>query len=315
MKIVTNQTSNMSASTPVNVFSGLNNTSYSGLVSSVNEYNNESELPKIGVSQAFFIMTGIIGVLSNGFAIHVLCYSKTLRRQFVNIFLINQSIADFLASLFIICESYMIWDSKLITTESSLQDQYCRWWASEMALWTSLWASTGNLVVINIERYVSVVHPIFYKTVLNQKHIAIIISIVWLQGVFGSVPIGYMTSYVDDYGWCVTWSKWPHESGGIIYGTFAFVFNYLFAVIIMIGVYFAMFSFLQKRSKVTVVTGSSSTAESSHFNSRQARDAKVQRNLIKTLLIVSLWFFVCWTPNKVSNGHVIDIFLNLSQPF
>ena len=54
------------------------------------------------VTIAIFICLGIIGCLGNGFVLYIFSSSEKLRQSIVNIYLINQSSIDFMASLMFI---------------------------------------------------------------------------------------------------------------------------------------------------------------------------------------------------------------------
>ena len=54
------------------------------------------------VTIVIFICLGIIGCLGNGLVLIIFCSSQKLRKSIVNIFLINQSAIDLMASLMLI---------------------------------------------------------------------------------------------------------------------------------------------------------------------------------------------------------------------
>ena len=58
--------------------------------------SNTGENP---VTVAIFVCLGIIGCLGNGFVLVIFCTSRKLRNSIVNIYLINQSAIDLMASL------------------------------------------------------------------------------------------------------------------------------------------------------------------------------------------------------------------------
>ena len=60
---------------------------------------NTGEKP---VTIAIFVCLGLIGCLGNGFVLLIFCSSEKLRQSIVNIYLINQSAIDLMASLTLI---------------------------------------------------------------------------------------------------------------------------------------------------------------------------------------------------------------------
>ena len=63
---------------------------------------NASNTGENPVTTAIFICLGIIGCLGNGFVLVIFCSSEKLRQSIVNIYLINQSAIDLMASLMFI---------------------------------------------------------------------------------------------------------------------------------------------------------------------------------------------------------------------
>ena len=73
--------------------------------SSVSTNFTEENISSAGekpVTVAIFICLGIIGCLGNGFVLVIFCSSEKLRQSIVNIYLMNQSAIDLMASLMII---------------------------------------------------------------------------------------------------------------------------------------------------------------------------------------------------------------------
>ena len=54
---------------------------------------------------AIYVCLGIVGCAGNGLVLFVFCSSEKLRTSIVNIYLINQSCIDFMASVFLIASS------------------------------------------------------------------------------------------------------------------------------------------------------------------------------------------------------------------
>ena len=80
--------------------STININNHSGYTQQTEEIvSNTGEKP---VTIAIFVCLGIIGFLGNGFVLYVFSSSEKLRKSIVNIYLINQSAIDLMASLMII---------------------------------------------------------------------------------------------------------------------------------------------------------------------------------------------------------------------
>ena len=64
--------------------------------------DNTSNTGEKPVTIAIFVCLGLIGCLGNGFVLLIFCSSEKLRQSIVNIYLINQSAIDLMASLTLI---------------------------------------------------------------------------------------------------------------------------------------------------------------------------------------------------------------------
>ena len=78
--------------------------------------SNTGENP---VTIAIFVCLGLIGCLGNGFVLYVFCSSQRLRKSIVNIYLINQSAIDLMASLMIMVTAKGVTKSSGWSTEST----------------------------------------------------------------------------------------------------------------------------------------------------------------------------------------------------
>ncbi len=127
--------------------------------------------------------SGVVGLIGNLFTLIILSSSATLRHKPFNMILISQSILDAINSAITIATA---WDIVFLQTpghtgiagkehfhasQSNLAIQVsrvtisfsgilkCYLWDSKHQLWTFLICSTWNLVVLNIERWISILHP------------------------------------------------------------------------------------------------------------------------------------------------------------
>ena len=94
---------------------------YITIVSSTQHTISKSVLPEFDINMAVFVITGLIGVVSNGLTIYVFSSSESMRKEFVNILLLHQSVVDFISSWFIIAQAYAVWDAKLVSDDRMAQ--------------------------------------------------------------------------------------------------------------------------------------------------------------------------------------------------
>ncbi len=64
-----------------------------------------------------------------------------------------------------------------------LADVYCIFLPGKMLYWTPVLVSTLHLIWINIERYISIMHPIFHHIYITRKMIIKVMVVIWAFGI------------------------------------------------------------------------------------------------------------------------------------
>jgi hypothetical protein len=80
----------------------------------------------------------------------------------MNVLIVNQSCIDTLAALLLILV-YATPKKMILDSNRVVDVLYCRLWYNRVLLWAAMFASSGGLMIITIERYLAVLHPIVYK--------------------------------------------------------------------------------------------------------------------------------------------------------
>lgn len=268
--------------------------------------NSESETDTLYfVSLAIFSLIGAVGIIGNVFVLFVVFAVKELR-SFTNIFLINQSFIDALVSLFLF--------GNFVVPPLPLPDQkwsgifICCIWNSAYIFWGTTIASTYNLVMLSLERYFAVIHPVAYRSKFTYR-VAVAVAVApWIIG----------------YGFEIHWAAANHFTNGqctiqyansivpILTGCLAFIVEFLLPVILMAFVYVRIWKSL--RLRVGDRPTNSSTAmttvsiDGNTNNRRNTQDQptgsnyrdKARDNVIKTLFIVCITYTICWAPNQIT---------------
>lgn len=254
----------------------------------------------VGATAIIYIVIGILGIFDNGLVVVTILSSKSMRGKVCNMLILNQTILDLAASMFLVV------NCPPIAAQSSpagiLGEIYCRLWVSNYFLWVSLCGSTFNLVAITIERYFEVVHPLTYKNYFNARSVRIIIASVWTLALAYLLVSNVYPSTTRD-GVCINRAAFPSHEVATAVSITTFLLTFAIPVIIMIICYSRMI--LALRSKVDPNKQNLSEAE----RRREEKMARVRRNLLKTMITVAVAFFACWVLNQM-----LFLLFNLGVP-
>ncbi|XP_072178657.1 galanin receptor 2a-like [Diadema setosum] len=268
-----------------------------------------------------FTILGIVGILGNVLVLAVISLLKELR-TFMNILIANQSLIDLITSLLV----FLHWLSEVPVNEENKVRAFmaCTVINSKYLFWSAIVSSTFNLVVLTLERYLAVMHPIKYKRATMKRRTIIVVALApWLLG-FGFQT--YSTIPIRAEGTaCITKIS---DRALIALGVISFFVQYLFPLLVMIFVYVRLVMSLRNRVAhfnapgiALRMSGCGSHAQSDKDYTRAPlgqnalplnvaaggrgavripnyRD-RARKNIVKTLLIVSVTFAVCWTPNQI----------------
>ena len=227
-----------------------------------------------------------LGILGNLIVIVVISKSSKMRKTFANILILNQSCIDFIASLLVILST---------TTRTSVRDLsgisgdlFCKLWLSDLPLWALLTASSYALLVLTVERYVAIVHPIFHHNVVSKRKVYLLAGSAWLTG-----PIVIMCLLIPTSGVigcrCRVLSIFPSD----VWKGFCGVMMFVCAYLIPMSVYITCYSkiFLCIRNRVVPQTEVVS-------NEAVSQKARSRRNVLKTLVIIVVCYIICNSWNQ-----------------
>ncbi|KAM9710633.1 uncharacterized protein ACNS7B_024484 [Menidia menidia] len=197
-----------------------------------------------------------------------------------NLLLLSLAVSDFLVGLF------LIFQIMLIDGCWFLGDIMCTLYQYLAYIVTS--ASIGTMVVISMDRYVAICHPLHYSTKVTQKRVKICVYVCWICSVvFQSLILKDNLKEPGKFNSCL--------------GECAFVINYIAGYIDMI------FSFLLPITvivvlylRVFVVAVSQARAMRSHIAATHLQSSvtvnKSELKAARTLGIVVLVFLLCMCP-------------------
>ncbi len=242
------------------------------------------------IMAAVNIIFGVFGMLGNALVLFVLFRYTNMRTKVTNLFIINQSILDFLTATFLFFTTIFPADGRVYNTLSD--DVYCRIWVGRIPLWMFLHMSTFNLVALTLERYFSVVHPILHKMSFTRSKAIIAIVAVWVIGLIWDIAGSVSTAKIED-GQCKQF-LYPNAQVQQAVGLLGIFIVYFIPIFILIFCYSRMAYTLTKNMKKVAPAATKKDGQQKD-DSPQARG---KRNVIRTFAIVSTVFILCVSWNQ-----------------
>ena len=232
-----------------------------------------------------FLIIGIIGVLSNLFVIIVLSSSVKIRHKLVNTLIIHQSVVDMLASIALIGTTHLD-GSQPHGLKGTLANLYCFF---AMALvWTLMNISSFSLLFLNIERYISIVFPIYHHTNVTRRKILMFLPIVWVLGILEQTLNGLGLS--ASKGTCeLSYSSFRAKifvSMGIVF----VVVHFFLPVLLVLFLY----GHMMIRLKTSIKSKGDAAADR-----RNHIMEKAKKNVFKTMVLITICYAVCYVFNSI----------------
>ena len=262
--------------------------------------HNDTVLSRVIFS--ILIVVFIVGFLVNTLAVTVILASRSLRRQWTNLFVASLNICDIGVILFVVP----------LRIDNVLHDGFCfdihvcRLFNIADSIFHS--CSISHLFVMAIERFIAVRLPFVYQRYFNHNTTIKIICATWLYSI----------------GWGVAGSlKWNPQNGAIqsssfidenfkrtclvdnTYGMMAIVFViYIIPLIIMAVLYALILKTALEQQKLISSLAPSYLRQDDHATQKRKQEVSAS----KTVAVIYGAFALCWLPN-----FIIIIIVQLCQ--
>jgi len=237
--------------------------------------------------QCAVVIVGVVGAAANSLIIYAMIASKQHKKKLL---IFNQNVSDLCSCLLlIITYALKLCNIRLIGT---LGYWLCMVLLSENLLWCSVDASVINLMSISVERYLKVVRPAWGKKLLRNWVIYSTVAFAWIGSVIYNMILSYSTSGIID-GVCYPTIIWKSQAVAVIYTIWYFVSFIVLVAFINVFCYGRILVVIRRQAKVMARhsgPGSSTTQTQSHH---------IQSNLIQTMILVSAFYIISWTPTKL----------------
>lgn len=180
-------------------------------------------------------------------------------------------------------------------------------------------ASIMTLTFVSLERFIAIVYPLKYETLITPKRVKFVIGYIWLQAALcaSSTFIFAKFTFLKFESICtVDWGR------NIAYTlVFAIVFLYVpFLVTVFLYCVILQTAIKQRRRIEVIKVGEITTAESGSKRSAKnglnsaKKTAKEHKATVMIALVVGT-FFICWFPHSIGVFCLLDPKCNFNDSF
>ncbi|XP_070532350.1 tachykinin-like peptides receptor 86C [Ptychodera flava] len=247
------------------------------------------------------LILGVVGTTGNAVVI-IVVLSTPKMKTLTNYFIINLAVADFITSVLLVFNRFLLKAVTIPIPDGIAGEIYCRLYFSAPFFWFSVNASSFGLVLVTLERYFAIVHPLSYEKYCTTERASVVIATSW-----GCMfALQFSTLAFQDYhdGRClvaVYLSQWLAPLIGVLY----FLITYFVPVCVMIWAYFRILRSLRQSTE-------NSSRPASDNQQRTKALLKARKRVVCMLLLVMAAFLACWTPDSLlflvyNFGVVIDL--------
>ena len=251
-----------------------------------------TETPSVSSNGLFYfqcavIIIGLVGTAGNALILYALVVSKQHKKH---VLIVNQNFID----LFTCFSQIIIIVVELCNIQLTGASGY--WWCilvlSENPAWWGTNVSILNLAIITIDRYLKVVHHTWSKRLLRPWVINSAMTFAWFVGIVANTPFMFATSGVIN-GACYAWVLYESNVARTASMIWYIVSFYFIILITFIFCYGRILIVVHRQARVMA---SHSTQGS---NTSQTQSHHIQTNVIKTMILVSVFYAILWLPANV----------------
>ena len=141
---------------------------------------------------------------------------------------------------------------------------------------------------LNIERYISIIFPIFHHTKVTRKRVLFCLPIVWILGLFEVCLIGSGVVSVD--GACNRGSSSYHFQVFWLTMNSYIILHFFLPILLVLILYGHMIVHIRKNSDLKRDVGS---------EKREDIMEKAKKNIFKTMLLITICYAICYAFNSI----------------
>ena len=232
-------------------------------------------------------VSSLLGIVGNGIVI-VVVYQRIASSRSTDGLIGALAVSDFLTSAFL----FPIPWAKSVPG-NILGHLYCKLLYPSFCLWFCITASTYVLSALCVERYLAVVHPLYFNRVVTKRKVSLSIFVMWICAFLQCCYTLFTFVYDHTIGYCVDTIGWGLGRDITAYSVIiARLFLPVMAMLI-----------------TQILIARSLHRQAQHFkemtgklrdNSTPSFHVVARNRVIKMMLIVVIVYVITWTPNQIA---------------
>lgn len=236
----------------------------------------------LAVSVIFGIVV-LIGFLGNLLVI-IVVWSNTQMQNTTNILIVSLAFADL--SFIIFCVPFTA--AKYVMSTWPFGDVWCK--ISSYLMYVCAFASVYTLVLMSLDRYLAVVHPITSMKIRTTRNANILVILTWIVILGANLPAAFHFHYFEYpfYDFNRSTCILAEDMNSVVAQRFHACF-FGFGYVLPLTLICVLYGFMLKRLLYGVVPGGSQRAES----------IRSKKRVTKMIIIVVGIFALCWLPIQI----------------
>lgn len=187
--------------------------------------------------QIICLVVGVFGLVANSFVMFVLSYFNHIAKNATNKFIFNQTLIDAVCCLALVSYVLVKWFGVSNGVGSGASGWIrCLLIDSSAPVVSSANASQIGLVIITVERYAMIVHPVGHRKHFRSWMIHLGLVIPWVGGLCLIIIPNWSTTRVVG-GQCLTLKFWPTAAMFTSYTVVLFVLQFVIILAILVFCY------------------------------------------------------------------------------
>lgn len=226
----------------------------------------------------YLLTVVVVGTLGNILVICSILHANRLYKH-GNVFVVNLAIVDL-----VVTGLYMpTMVANVIRTQQAIPGAMCD--VAAFLIFLTCTCSINNLALIAVNRYFSIIHAQKYQKVFSRNMMIIFAFGTWVWSFLLGIPLitGWSALRFDPKMMLCSWD----DEFSISYNIFATTFAIIIPGIVTATCYILLFRAVKSKNMMRKVRASVNSQKSS---------TKKEMNLLKTLLITVVIFFLSWSP-------------------